>query len=951
MIEQKFLERIAAEVNAAPEQVAGAVQLFDKGATVPFVARYRKDQTGNLDEARLEKVEERNSYFTALTNRRNAVLENIAKQEKLTPELRERIEGVFDQTELEDLYLPFKKQRRTKASIAREQGLEPLADHIWAQDTTKPPPQVYATEFVDTSKLISSAEEALLGAYNIVAERVSVDPHARGSLRKRMFEDGVVTAAATKNAQGQKNKFEEYHDFSEPLAKIPAHRLLAVLRGARMGFLRMDLRIDDASVMEELVLHFVKEPGSHYEDHIRPIVEDSYKRLLRPSIENEVISAARLRADEEAVQVFRENVGQVLLSPPAGQMPVVGIDPGMKSGCKVAVVDKHGNFVEHALIYLVPPKPGPAAGAEEAKSTDQQQSGADPKEPVQEAPSEQGAAPEEAGAATVQAESPESSEAAPAEASSQAPSESPADPAETVAEPREADAETGGTAAEPAAEAAPAEATAGPEATAPEEEAASAEPAGKKEDAPPEQVPPVFVAETPEEGGEKLLELMQRHGAHAVAIGNGTGSREVSKFVDAALKRLNNKRAFRAFVNEAGASIYSASKTAREEFPNLDVTVRGAVSIARRLQDPLAELVKIEPRSIGVGQYQHDVNQRRLREGLYRTVESCVNQVGVDLNTASVDLLRYVSGIQMGTAQSIVEFRKQANGFQSREQLKEVSGIGEKTFEQCAGFLRVSGGANPLDATAIHPEAYPVVERMAESLSAQVSDIVAKPDALEKIDMEQFATETVGKWTLADIRAELKKPGRDPRRQFRVPRFAEGVYDIADLEVGLETEGVVTNITDFGAFVDIGVHQDGLIHLSELANRFVKDPHEIVRVGDIVPVKVIKVDQDMRRISLSRKALLTPRRPRKRQQERGEQESAQRSGRQGGARPQQARGGEGPRKRRDEPPRGKKGKRPERRKPGKRGKPAARTASSGDKGDAMNTQLADQLAALKEKFK
>jgi len=720
MIESKFIERIAQEAHARPEQVAAAIGLFDKGSTVPFVARYRKDVTHNLDEVKLETIFDRNTYFIALTNRRNAVLDNIGKAGALTDELRAQIEACFDQTTLEDLYLPFKKQRRTKASVARDQGLEPLADFLWAQDPAAPILEEFAASFVTPVKGVHSLDDAFEGARHIIAEKVSVDPWARAGLRKRMQGEGVFTSVASKAAADEKTKFEQYYNYAQPLKDVPPHRLLAALRGARLGILKLDITLNDDTVVEEIVGHYVTQPDSVYAPQLRSAVVDAYKRLLRPSIENEVTALAREHADNEAIKVFRENARNLLLAAPGGHMPVIGVDPGLRSGCKLAVIDQHGTYLESATIFPLEPH----NDAEKAAAT--------------------------------------------------------------------------------------------------------------------------------------LLELMDKHSVKALAIGNGTGSREVAKFIDELLHKAERKGAFTILVSEAGASIYSASQVARDEFPDLDVTIRGAISIARRLQDPLAELVKLDPKTLGVGQYQHDVSQRELREALYRTVESAVNWVGVDLNTASAELLRYVSGIQPGTAQNIVEFRKTSGGFVSREQLKEVNGIGEKTYEQCAGFLRIPNAANPLDRTSIHPECYDLVKQIAADQAIALESIVGNADKANYIDVTKYATEHVGRFTLDDIKEELKKPGRDPRREFRVPKFIEGVTTVEALAEGMESEGVITNVTDFGAFVDIGVHQDGLVHLSELSHRFVKDPREVVKVGDIVRVKVIKIDRDHKRVSLSIKQLLQP---------------------------------------------------------------------------------------------
>lgn len=805
MLPAPIVERISRDASAKPEQVGKAIDLLNSGNTIPFIARYRKDVTGGLDETRLEIIDERNHYFTALEQRRAAVLKNIEKQGKLTDTLREQIERCMDKHELEDLYLPFKRKRQTRAAMARAKGLDPLAAYLWAQEGDQGAIDAEAQRYVDPAKEVASAEQALAGAKDILAEQVSEDAYGRGLLRDRMRKDGVVRSHSTKNAEGQKTKFSGYYDFSEALKKIPGHRLLAILRGVREGMLRMELAVDDEAVKAALIERYLKAPGSAFEPILREVVEDAYDRLLRPSLESEVLGEARKEADESAIHVFRENTKNLLLAPPAGRLVVLGVDPGHRSGCKLAVVDAQGDVVEHVTVF-------------------------------------------------------------------------------------------------------------------PEEN-----------------------AEKRTEAREVLQRLLRDRGVQAIAVGNGTGSREAMAFVRETLDGLEGDRPIVALVSEAGASVYSASKLAREEFPDLDVTVRGAISIARRLQDPLSELVKIEPRSIGVGQYQHDVNQKRLREGLHQTVVSCVNHVGVDLNTASVALLRYVSGIQYGTAQNIVSARREKSGFQGREELLEVPGIGPKVYEQCAGFLRLRESANPLDGTAVHPEAYEAVEKMATSAGVTVADLIGNEDLVSKVKIEDFVTETLGRETLQDIVKELAKPGRDPRKKFEAPQFDDRVRSVDDLEEGMTLEGMVTNVTDFGAFVDVGVHQDGLVHLSEMAHRYVKDPRLIVRVGEPVKVKVIAVDKDLPRISLSIKALSPPparkrSRPRKEGEDRREKAGAGagRSDSPSGSRQEKRRGGRAQRKGKG------KGDAQRSKKPGKP-KPAAAK-------EPLNTQLADQLAELKEKL-
>ncbi|GMW00143.1 MAG: RNA-binding protein [Candidatus Hydrogenedentota bacterium] len=812
MLDSKYIQRVAHEAGISDTNAVKAIQLFDEGSTIPFIARYRKDVTGGLNEVQLEIVADRMAYYAALAARKLTVLENIEKDGKLTQELRESIENCFDKRLLEDIYLPYRKQRRTKATMAREKGLEPLADFIWAQLSTGKPFDEVISEFVRADRSVSSPEEALEGARFILAERIALDLGIRHMLRERFLMAGTVTAHPTKNAEGLKTKYETYYAFQEPVAKIPSHRFLAIVRGVKEGLLRMELALDDATATHDILAYILHQPGTLFEPLLREAVEDSYFRLLRPSIESEVKAIVQERSDDEAIRVFRENAENLLLSAPAGALKVIGLDPGMRTGCKLAIVDANGSFVESAVVFPTPPQ----NDVEGAETT--------------------------------------------------------------------------------------------------------------------------------------LLALIEKHNIQAIAIGNGTAGREAARFVKSTLAKKPSNTIFVAFVNEAGASIYSTSKIAREEFPDLDPTVRGAVSIARRLQDPLAELVRIEPRHIGVGQYQHDVNQKSLREGLHRTVVSCVNRVGVDLNTASAPLLRYVSGINITTARTIVEHRAKEGLYKSRQQLLFVEGMGPKVFEQCAGFLRLPTGDNPLEATGIHPEAYPVVEQIALDLGLSIADLLANPTVLKDFDLSKYQNEVMGPRALADIRDELLKPRRDPRKEFKIPRFIDGVDSIQLLEVGMECEGVVTNVTDFGAFVDIGVHQDGLVHLSELANRFVQDPRDVVKVGDIVRIKVIKVDKELPRISLSMRQLLPPaetRPPRRRRRSENENAEApqpvESGSRQAAERIQTAdvrmpippaESPRVPKKPRHKP----------------QGQKKVPVAVRGDGGHLSNSQLADQLAALRSKL-
>ena len=725
MFNPEVLLRISKEVGAPVSRVETTLKLLEEGATVPFIARYRKEATGNLDEVKIRDIDEKRHYYKDLEDRRNTILASIEKQGQLTDELKAKILASYSKNELEDLYLPYKPKRKTKASVALERGLEPLARYIWDQTGTDPV-GVFAEQFVNAEKEIPTVEAAVEGALHIIAERVAEDADFRKQLRERMLAEGVVRAKVVEGKESEKTKYSMYYNFEETVSKIPSHRMLAIRRATRENVLTFSVDLAPEKFIANLIPQVVKDAQSPFAVLLESAVRDAYERLLQPSIQNEVRSFLRERAESEAIKVFEENLRTLLLAPPAGQIGVIGIDPGQRTGCKVAVVDQTGKFLENQTIY-------------------------------------------------------------------------PTEPKKDI------------------------------------------------------------------EGAEKiLLDLTQKYNVRGIAIGNGTGSRETEAFVRS-LAEKNKLEIFTVVVNESGASIYSASKRAREEFPKLDVTVRGAISIARRLQDPLAELVKTEPKSIGVGQYQHDVDQRKLKRSLAAAVESCVNRVGVDLNTASVDLLKYVSGIGDKLALGIVSYRDQHGLFRSRTQLRDIEGFGDKTFEQAAGFLRIKEGESALDRTAVHPESYPLVERMAASLGIPVSELVENPARINSIDYRTFESEA-GKYTLSDIRDELLKPGRDPRDNFAVPKFRDDVKEIADLKEGMELEGTVTNVTNFGAFVDLGVHQDGLVHISELSHKYVQDARQAVKVGEVVKVKVIGVDSTMKRISLSMKAIMPKpkRRPRPR---------------------------------------------------------------------------------------
>jgi uncharacterized protein len=711
-----ILAHIAQTLNLPLRGLCAVIELLDDGGTVPFIARYRKEATGNLDEVQIRAIEEKLAYFRELEDRRETILASIGEQGKLTDELKARIEAVLDRNELEDLYLPYRPKRRTKATIAREKGLEPLATYLWAQQSAAEPLQMLAAGSVNAELGVATVEEALEGARHIVAEWISENADLRKALRQLVFEEGVIVSRRSADAADEQEKFKMYYEYKEPVKTILSHRMLAIRRGESENVLYFLIEIEPERAKGILRQHILRQPGD-WTPQLELAIEDAWKRLLNSSIQGEIRLELKHRSDIEAIQVFRDNLYHLLLAPPAGPISVLGIDPGLRTGCKVAVVDQTGKLLAHDVLYLHTSKHGNA-------------------------------------------------EAAP-----------------------------------------------------------------------------------------KLEALLRQHNVRAIAIGNGTASRETDAFVREFLRDKGIGDIFSVTVSEAGASVYSASEVARQEFPDLDLTVRGAISIARRLQDPLSELVKVDPKSIGVGQYQHDVDQRQLAESLESVVESCVNRVGVDLNTSSWTLLRHVAGISERTAQNIVSHRNQNGIFRSRMQVLEVSGIGLKTFEQAAGFLRIRNGENPLDMTAVHPESYPVVEQIARSLQTSVDEIIREPQLLEKVNRSQLLA---GAYTLDDILTELRKPGRDPRDKFVAPSFLESVRTIEDVQAGMVLEGVVTNVTKFGAFVDIGVHQDGLVHISELSNRFIKEPSEAVKTGQIVKVKVLSIDTKAKRIGLSIKALSAP---------------------------------------------------------------------------------------------
>jgi len=701
--------KIAQELSLTPKQVQATADLLKEGATVPFIARYRKEATGSLDEVAITAVRDRLNQLMELDKRREAVLKSLEERGQLTDELKEKILLAETMAVLEDIYLPYRPKRRTRAMVAKEKGLEPLAQRLFTQDDMDPLAEAVA--FVDPEKGVDSAEDALAGARDIIAEWANEDQTARARMRdfyssKALFKSKVVPEKETEGI-----KYKDYFDWEEPVSTAPSHRILAMRRGEKEGFLTLRVVPPEDEALEVLDGLFIKGEGLASQQ-VRMSVHDSYKRLLSPSMETEIRLATKKRADEEAIRVFVENLRQLLLAPPLGQKNVLAIDPGFRTGCKVVCLDRQGKLIHTETIY-----------------------------PLQ---SEKGAA----------------------------------------------------------------------------------------------------------DARSKILEMCERFRIEAIAVGNGTAGRETETFI----RGLDLSKTIQVvMVNESGASVYSASAVAREEFPDQDVTVRGAASIGRRLTDPLAELVKIDPKAIGVGQYQHDVDQAALKSGLDDVVVSCVNRVGVEVNTASKQLLTYVSGLGPQLAKAIVEYRNEHGSFRSREGLKQVPRLGPKAFEQAAGFLRIRDGENPLDRSAVHPESYPIADAMAKDLGCSVIDLLREEKLREKIELKQYVSEKVGLPTLNDILLELSKPGRDPREQFETFRFAEGVEKIEDVKPGMKLPGIVTNITAFGVFVDIGVHQDGLVHISEMSNRFVKNPAEVVKVHQKVFVTVLDVDLERRRISLSMK--------------------------------------------------------------------------------------------------
>lgn len=704
-----IISLISKSLNLSAKNVESTVKLIDEGATIPFISRYRKEATGGLDEVQISKIKDLSEKFLELEKRKEFILKSISEQEKLTPDIEKQVSESWDSTELEDIYLPFKPKRQTRAEKARKKGLEGLAKWLMSQQSGSVSSK--ASEFINEE--VKDEEDALQGARDIIAEWVNEDANTRQIVRNIFSREAVITSKVISGKEEEGEKYADYFDFSAPLARCPSHRILAIRRGESEGFLRVSISVDEDKCLERLVPCYAKN-NTEAADHVEDAVVDAYKRLLKPSIETEFAALSKEKADESAISVFADNLRQLLLAPPLGQQRILGIDPGYRTGCKLVCLDQQGNLLHNETIYPHPPQ------NEYSKA------------------------------------------------------------------------------------------------------------------------------------GNKVVKLVSTYKIDAIAIGNGTASRETERFIT----NLRYEKEVKVFVvSESGASVYSASKIAREEFPNYDVTVRGAVSIGRRLSDPLAELVKIDPKSIGVGQYQHDVDQNKLKMALDQTVESCVNLVGVNLNTASKHLLTYVSGLGDTLAQNIIDYRSENGPFRSRSELKKVPRLGPKAFEQSAGFLRIPDSTNPLDNSAVHPESYPIVEKMAKDLNTSVKELINNKPLIDSIEIDRYKTDSVGEETLTDILLELEKPGRDPRSKVQLLEFDPNIRTINDLKEGMILPGIVTNITNFGCFVDVGIKENGLVHISEMANHFISNPGEVVSLHQHLNVKVLSVDLERKRIQLSLKGV------------------------------------------------------------------------------------------------
>ncbi|MFO5529421.1 MAG: Tex family protein [Cuspidothrix sp.] len=710
---------LATELQLKPHQVENALELLAEGATIPFIARYRKERTDEMNEVQLRDLQDRHNYLTELEERKKVIINAIAQQDKLTPELQGKIASCLQKTELEDLYLPYRPKRRTRATIAREKGLEPLAKFIQSLNTKNAVSaslEEAAAKYVSESLGVKSTDEALKGASDILAEEVADKAELRAYTREYLLENGVFISHIKEEHPEGTTKFEMYRNYQIKVKNIAPHNMLALCRGEAEKILSFEVAFDENFILDYLEHQEIKTKVRNLRDFYQVMLKDSFNRLMKTSLISEVISNKKTYSDIESIKTFETNLRELLLSAPAGMKPTMAIDPGFRTGCKVAILDETGKFLEYQAVF------------------------------------------------------------------------------------------------------------------------------------------PHQAAEQRQKAAQTIKKLLEKYQVQLIAIGNGTASRETEEFVAEVLPNIAHKPV-KVMVNESGASIYSASKVALEEFPDLDITVRGAISIGRRLQDPLAELVKIDPKSIGVGQYQHDVDQKLLKKKLDETVESCVNYVGVDLNTASKELLTFISGITPTIANNIIAYRNENGAFKNRRQLLKVAKLGPKAFEQAAGFLRIRGGENPLDNTAVHPESYSLVQSIAADLGVSLNQVTQIAENLKKANLKKYVTDTIGEPTLRDILKELEKPGRDPRAEFKYATFKEGIKEIKDLTVGMQLEGIITNVANFGAFVDIGVHQDGLVHISQLADIFVDDPKKIVKVGQVVKVQVLEINEKLKRIGLSMKGI------------------------------------------------------------------------------------------------
>ena len=826
-MDASIISRIALETAMPEISVSAAIALLNNGATGPFIAHYRKEATGGLDEAKIRVIQDRLAHYREVLDLRSTLIKTLSEQGKLTDELQSKVEGCFSKAELDDMQHQFRPRKKTRALEAIEKGLQPLAEYFWKQEPDARSDEERLDVFVDPAKGVVNREQAWQGAVDIIAEWIQEDFELRRTLREMLWSEGKLVSEAVPAKAEQKTKYNMYYGRRESVTTIPSHRVLAIRRGGKEGVLISSIEGDNAKALEFLLSSVLKERNSAFAPVIEAAVRESYIKILRPMIETEVRTQLKERADREAIKVFQDNLANLLLSPPAGAIVVMGVDWGKGNECSVAVVDESGRLLESARIQ---PGAAPSQAAQADESTAVS-------EHVEQVDSVESPVPEDV--AVIQASSM-------TEAAFTSPAASETETVETV--PSEAANESADLVesvmpAEPPAEVVSSDTPANEPAQT-ESADVPAEPAAE-----PAHSNKIAVAADPR---KVVKELILQHKVRGIAIGTGAGARELETFLREILAEAGLNDVFIAAVNDAGIAIYSSSRIAREEFPDSNASARCAVSLARRLQDPLAELVKIDPKLIGVGQYQHDVDQKELHRGLLQTVQFCVNNVGVNVNTAGATLLRYVSGLNDKIARKLVAVRDSQGPFSSRSALKSV--LEEAVYQQAAAFLRIPDGEDALDRTGVHPESYPIVEKIATDRGVAVRNLIENKEIVSSINLEDYVTETVGMPTLTDIREELLRPGRDPRRTFKLPNFRADVREMSDLKTGMTLEGTVTNVTNFGAFVDIGVHQDGLIHLSQMSNSFIRDPREAVKVGDVVEVRVISVDMETKRIGLSMKS-------------------------------------------------------------------------------------------------